>query len=262
MKPDPALSQVFLKNPYYLEKITNSLEIDKKTVLEIGPGEGQLTQYLIKEAKFLYCVELDKRFYLFLTNRFSSKKNIKIIQADILKFPISTFRKKLSIVGNIPYGISKKIVIFLIKNRKLIVDAYLTVQKEFADKLAAKVATKKYGFLSCQLQYYADVKKMFDIPADSFWPQPKVDSSFMKLTFLSSPRYPVKDETSLFKLIAKVFSQRRKKVLTILKSEYQKDELCDIFSKLSIKLSSRPSDISLEKFCKLVDAFSVSNLRR
>lgn len=247
MRLSKSLGQVFLKDKHYIEKILSVLDIDGKEVLEIGPGEGVMTRHLINRAQFLYCVELDHRFCEYLRGQFGERQNIEIVHNDILKYSLCALKKQLIVFGNIPYQISNHLIHYFIDNRRFITTAYITVQKEFADKLIAQSSTKAYGFLSCCIQYYADVKKLFDIPAKAFCPCPKVDSSFVKMQFFSVDAHntPSVNENALFATIRKAFSARRKKIsnsLNIPKEKYA------FLADCGISCDARAENISLEQY--------------
>jgi 16S rRNA (adenine1518-N6/adenine1519-N6)-dimethyltransferase len=250
MRLSRSLGQVFLKNKSCIKRIVDSLELDKEEVLEIGSGAGQISEQILEKAKFLYCVELDSRFVALLKNKFKDKLNVEVINSDILKFPLQDLNKKLIVFGNVPYQISNNLIKYLIDNKNYIKRAYLTFQKEFAQKLTARVSTQAYGFLSCYIQYHADVKKIFDIPKEYFLPMPNVDSAFVRLEFYPQPVFKVKDENFLFKIIRKAFSQRRKKIINSL--PLAKDRQV-FFSSLGISPDKRAEDLSLEEYIAIAN---------
>jgi len=250
MRHKREFGQIFLKDQKYIREILKHLEIEKKEVLEIGPGEGQITELIAQKAKQLCCIEVDKRFFSFLTKKFTDRPHVKIINSDILKFPLSNLGRKVIVFGNVPYQISSSLVKYLINQRKYIVKAYLTFQKEFAAKLLANAADDKYCFLSCYIQYYAKVKKVFDIPATSFYPQPKVNSTFIELNFYPCAQFTVQSEDFLFKVIRNAFSGRRKKIGNSL---VLGDKSKMILDALRIDPESRAEDLSLEKYVSLAN---------
>jgi 16S rRNA (adenine1518-N6/adenine1519-N6)-dimethyltransferase len=245
-----SLGQVFLKDKKYIEKIINCLDLEDKKVLEIGPGKGEITYLIGKEAKKLYCLEIDQRFYSFLKKKFSPKSNVEIICADILKFDLSRLGRKITVFGNVPYHISSKLIEYLIFYRKYITKAYLTLQKEFAQKLIAKSGDGQYTFLSCYAQYYAKVEKLFCIPAGAFSPHPKVDSTFISLEFVKQPPYKAKSEDFLFKIIRRAFSNRRKKVINSISLAGDKNL---IFEKIKVDSGARAQDLSLKEYIKIAN---------
>lgn len=238
--------QVFLKDRRYIKKILASVDAFKEEdILEIGPGSGRLTKHLVNEAKYLYCVEVDNRLCEFLKDKFKLFPNIEIINSDILKFSLSKLGKRLIVFGNIPYQISNEIIRYLVTNREYIKKAYLTLQKEFSQKLTAGVSSKSYKYLSCYIQYYARLKKLFDIPSRAFTPVPKVNSSFLEIEFYNKPLYKAKDENHLFEIIRRAFCYRRKKIINTLPISENREK---IFSELHISPSLRPQDVSLKEY--------------
>ena len=247
MRLSRSLGQVFLRDKEYINKILDFLD-EGEWFLEIGPGGGAITEYLVKKAKRLWCVEVDSTLCAFLKNRFSSLEHVAIIHKNILEFPLSSLGRKVIVFGNIPYQISNHLIHYLIENRRHIKKAFLTFQKEFAHKLVAGVSTKPYSFLTCYLQYYAKTEKLFDIPRSAFSPSPKVDSAFVSLQFHSKPVYEVKNEQFLFEIIRKAFNQRRKKLSNALALK-EKDEL-DL---LDIDGDLRAENISLKEYVGLAN---------
>lgn len=240
-----SLGQVFLNDKNYIQKILEVLKPKDKSILEIGSGPGELSMQIAKQSRFLYCIEFDPRFVKLLENKFKNIPNVRVIHSDILKFDISKLDEKVVVFGNVPYQISSGIIEYIIGNKGTISEAYLTFQKEFTDKLTAKVSTKAYGFLSCYAQYYAKINKFFDIPRQVFKPCPKVDSSFVKIEFYNKSVYEETNEACLFKVIRMAFNQRRKKIRNSL---FLTDDECIFFSSLGIRPDSRAENISLSDY--------------
>lgn len=250
MKQLRSFGQVFLTDAEYIQKIFNSLDIKGKQVLEIGPGRGAMSGLLAEKAKKLYCVEVDRRFCDFLRRKFFKKDNVEIIHADILKFSLSKLGNKIIIFGNIPYQISSKLIKYLIDYRRYIEAAYLTFQKEFVQKMTAAPSCDNYNFLSCYVQYYAKVERIFDIKASAFDPIPKVDSTFSKINFYGKSPYKVKNEDFLFKVIRKAFSSRRKKVINALNLSKNNRSF---FESTGLNLSLRPENLSLKDYVSVAN---------
>ena len=250
MKQLRSFGQIFLTDTEYIQKIFNSLDIKNKQVLEIGPGKGVISELLAKEAKNLYCVEVDQRFCNFLKHKFSPNNNVEIIHADILKFQLPKLGNKIIIFGNAPYQISSALIKYLVSYRNHIEAAYFTFQKEFVQKLIATASSKNYTFLSCYIQYYAKVEKLFDISALAFEPIPKVDSAFSKINFYCEPLYKAKDESFLFKIIRKAFSSRRKKIINALNLS-KSDQ--SFFESAGMNLNLRPENLSLKDYVDIAN---------
>jgi 16S rRNA (adenine1518-N6/adenine1519-N6)-dimethyltransferase len=245
MKGPRPLGQVFLHSQHYIQKITDNLDIDGADVLEIGPGRGAITYFLAAKAASLVCIEIDTALANELSQKFSLNTKVKIINEDILRFESFSSQGSKVVFGNVPYNISKELIEYLIANRLNFSKAYLTFQKEFADKLFAKPGDSQYGVLSCRLQFYCKVTPLFDIPAGAFRPVPKVESSFIRLDFLTKPAYDVIDEDLFWRLIRQGFSQRRKKIANTL------DLSPEVFESIGINKDSRPQELSLSDYAKL-----------
>ncbi|MDD2751961.1 MAG: 16S rRNA (adenine(1518)-N(6)/adenine(1519)-N(6))-dimethyltransferase RsmA [Candidatus Omnitrophica bacterium] len=248
IKPKKSLGQNFLIDQNIRNKIISACNFSASDiVLEIGPGRGELTQEIAKQVKKVYAVEIDPLLCAQLKDKFPDQKKIEIVNQDILKFSFSSIRrqnKKIKIVGNIPYYISTPVIEYVIKNKKGICAAYLTVQKEFARRLAASGGNKEFGALSCFVQYYLKPEIVFDIKKGSFFPAPKVDSSFLKLEVRKEPAVKVEDEELFFKIIRAAFNQRRKILRNSLAKILAEENLG------SFKLK-RPEELSLEDFAEL-----------
>jgi 16S rRNA (adenine1518-N6/adenine1519-N6)-dimethyltransferase len=250
MKQKRSLGQLFLINPKYIQKIVESLNPKNKVILEIGSGKGALTEFLSAAARRLYCLEIDGRFCDFLKTHFAERKNLKIIQADVLKFPLSRLGKSLTVFGNIPYHISSRLITYLVNYRKFIAEAYLVFQREFVQKLVAVPSSCSYNFLSCYIQYYAKIERLFDIKASSFRPVPRVDSTLIKINFYPKPPYPAGDEKFLFRVIRKAFSARRKKILNSLPVAGDKNRF---FLSLGINPDLRAEDVAIKEYVAIAN---------
>ena len=260
--PRKKLGQNFLIDKNIIRKITGIISLAKDDiVLEIGAGQGVLTQELIKSAKNVIAVELDRILFQDLKHNFSDSDNIELINEDILKINLQELikklriRRKINVVANIPYSITTPILEYLFKNIEFFNIIYLMVQKEFALRLAAKLNTKDYSSMSCFAQFHAQPALLFQIKNTCFWPRPKVDSYFIRLkpkgcNFYSGELKP-KDNKLLFKIIRTAFNQRRKNILNSLKSILDKNSVGDILTKLNIDFNSRAENISLDDFIKV-----------
>jgi len=197
IQPKKSLGQNFLVDRNIRAKIIEASRLSKDdVVLEIGSGRGELTGLIAPRVKKVYCVEIDKMLLPELRAAVSEYSNIKIINADILKFDIKKEirpLKKLKVIGNIPYYISSPILELLFKAGALVKEAYLTVQKEFGVRVCADSGSKDFGVLSCFAQYNSHPKIEFVIKKGSFLPIPKVDSVFLKLAIRDKPLLNKKD---------------------------------------------------------------------
>ena len=259
-KAKKSLGQNFLIDQNIIDKIINAVEIKDKSVLEIGPGTGNLTKnILIKKPKKLIVIEKDNDLAESLKKNLED--NIKIINDDILKVDENELDVDvLTVFGNLPYNISTEILcnwIVNIKNKNFWFDnLVLMFQKEVADRIIAKFNTKNYGRLSILSNWKLEIEKICDVKPSSFFPKPKIDSSVLllkpKLDF-----FPLSNPKNLEKLTRTFFMHRRK----MLKKSYNllfKGNL-DIAKKLNIDLNLRPQNLSYETYYKLSEEFE--NLR-
>ena len=255
IKPKKSLGQNFLVDRNIRKKILNSCDLSSDdTVLEIGAGRGELTGLIADKVNSVYALEIDKRLFDFLISEFNDRTAIKFINDDILKFDLSKINPaggKLIVLGNIPYYISSPIIEHLFKYRQLISGIFLTVQKEFAERVVASVGTKKYGSFSCFVQYYSCPKIIFNIGKGCFRPQPKVDSVFLRLLIREHPAVKVDDENTLFRIIRAAFNKRRKTLRNSLETIIPKSKLEDFLFTKKLDKNIRPERLSLEDFASL-----------
>tara|TARA_B100000780_G_scaffold160649_1_gene112274 strand:- start:341 stop:1129 length:789 start_codon:yes stop_codon:yes gene_type:complete len=255
IKPKKSLGQNFLIDRNVLEQIVDTVEITNKEILEVGPGSGNLTTFILKKnPKKLYVIEKDDDLALLLEDKFSNE--INIINDDVLKISEDKISdEKLTVFGNLPYNISTEIlsrwVINLNKNfwfESLI----LMFQKEVADRIIAESNTSKYGRLSILSNWKLNIKKITDIKPQSFSPRPKVDSSLLLFT----PRenfFELKDAKNLEMITRVFFSQRRK----MLKKPFNRvfNNAKEISEKFNIDLNLRPQNLEPETYFNLVKEY-------
>jgi 16S rRNA (adenine1518-N6/adenine1519-N6)-dimethyltransferase len=211
------MGQNFLSDPSTAATIINRANVSADdVVLEIGAGLGALTIPLARVVKKVYAVEKDNRLIELLkaellANRIS---NCDIIAQNILQMDLHTLADttatKLTVVGNLPYGISSQILIKLIHSRDTTKRAVLMFQKELAQRIAAQPGGKQYGRITAMLGYCADIRLLADIKASVFYPTPKVDSAVIEIKFKSTSEYGPHDEAMLFAVIKAAFGNRRK----------------------------------------------------
>jgi len=255
VKAKKSLGQNFLIDREVLEKIVSITDITNKEVLEIGPGSGNLTTYILKKKpKKLYVVEKDDDLAILLKEKFDTE--IKIINDDILKVSESTISdQKLSVFGNLPYNISTEILskwILNIGSNFWFDSLVLMFQKEVADRIISKFNNSNYGRLSILSSWKLNVKKILDIKPQSFSPRPKIDSSLLLFT----PKenfFKLKDPKNLEKITRIFFSQRRK----MLKKPFNQvfDNGKEVAEKFGIDLNLRPQNLEPEVYFKLVKEY-------
>ncbi|MBL8012711.1 MAG: ribosomal RNA small subunit methyltransferase A [Candidatus Omnitrophica bacterium] len=253
------LGQNFLIDPHIIERIIESCQLSKEeTIIEIGPGTGALTRHLKNRVKTLIAIEKDKALAASLTKELAGS-NVKIIEGDFLELDLASIVSKtgpIKLIGNLPYYISTPILTKVIEQRKHVTNFYLTVQREFAQRLGAHPGTKEYGSLSCFVQYYARVQPLFLIKSTCFKPRPKVDSGFLRINIRQVPEYPSRDEQFLFQVIRQGFNQRRKTLLNALSVIISKARLEIILNAMGLNIQARAEQLSLEKFVLLAQEIS------
>ena len=235
------LGQHFLKDENIAKSITDLLSKESKKIVEVGPGMGVLTKFLILKDIDLRLVEIDKESILYLLLHYPQLEK-QIIEADFLRLNLKeTFGKKFSLIGNFPYNISSQILFSVFENKEIIPEVIGMFQKEVAERIVAKKG-KQRGILSVLLQAYYDIEYCFTIDENVFTPPPKVKSGVIKLKRNKLKKLPCDEK--LFKQIVKAgFNQRRKTLRNALKSFSLEDEL--IRTNL---LQKRAEELSVEDF--------------
>ena len=258
--PKKSLSQNFLINDQAAKRIVDSLNIQEgDTVLEIGAGKGALTKYLLKKAKKVIAVELDKELCQYLEQKFLEKKNLVLINKDILKIDFKKLagqESHLKVIGNLPYQITSPLLSLLLENRKFIPISVLMVQKEVAKRICAQPKSKDWSPLSLTVQLHSEVRALFHLKPTSFFPPPKVESSVIKIIFRKEPKVFIADENLFFSVIRSAFGQRRKMILNSLSSNFclPKKEMEFILNKAKIDPKRRPETLSIQEFANLSKA--------
>jgi 16S rRNA (adenine1518-N6/adenine1519-N6)-dimethyltransferase len=217
LKAHKALGQNFLKEPTICRQIVSLAKIDEtETVLEIGAGLGAMTVELAVKARQVIAVEKDRQLVPLLRAELLARRmqNVQLLQQDILSLEweplVRSQDKSLVVMGNLPYNISSQIIVMLIRERQYVDRAILMFQKELADRLVAGPGSKTYGRLSVMLQYYADLVRLRTIPANMFYPKPKVDSALLGIQFKLKIDPLATDEKLLARVVQAAFGQRRK----------------------------------------------------
>jgi len=255
IKTKKSLGQNFLIDREVLEKIVSITNIANKEVLEIGPGSGNLTTYILKKKpKKLYVVEKDDDLAIILKEKFDTE--IEIINDDILKVSEDKISdQKLSVFGNLPYNISTEILsrwILNLGSNFWFESLILMFQKEVADRIISEFNNSKYGRLSILASWKLNIKKIIDIKPQSFSPRPKIDSSLLLFT----PKenfFELKDPKNLEKITRIFFSQRRKMLKKPFNQVFTNGE--EVAEKFGIDLNLRPQNLKPETYFKLVKEY-------
>ena len=260
IKPKKSLGQNFLIDRNVLEQIVDVVEIANKEVLEIGPGSGNLTTFILKKnPKKFYVIEKDDELALLLQEKFTDE--ITIINEDVLKISEDKIcSEKLTVFGNLPYNISTEILSKWITNlgKKIwFENLVLMFQKEVAERIIAESNTSKYGRLSILSNWKLNIKKIIDIKPQSFSPRPKIDSTLLLFT-PKEKIFELTDAKNLEMITRVFFSQRRK----MLKKPFNQvfNNAKEVADKFNINLNLRPQNLEPEMYFKLVKEYE--NLRR
>ena len=254
-----SLGQNFLIDQEILELIINLTSIEGKSVLEIGPGTGNLTSLILKKKPKEFCViEKDNTLAEKLTNDYKNK--IKVINEDVLKIDENLlFSEKIKVFGNLPYNISTEILckwILSLKDYFWFDCLILMFQKEVADRIIAKSNSSDYGRLSILSNWKLNIKKICDIKPKSFYPRPKIDSSLLLFTPKNN-FYPIKNAKNLEKVTRIFFKHRRKMLKKPFNQLFDGDK--KILQKLKVDLNLRPQNLDFETYYKLTSEYE--NLR-
>jgi 16S rRNA (adenine1518-N6/adenine1519-N6)-dimethyltransferase len=261
------LGQNFLTDESGVLKIVEALgDISDVTVVEIGPGRGAITDQLVKRAKRLIAVEIDRVLAAKLRLRYARFPNVEILEADILAMELSTVLaqrigplrdlrptkpEKVRIVGNLPYYITSDILLRLFEAHGLIDFAVIMVQKEVADRIAAKSGTRDYGLLSATAQLYTQVQKLFTLPPGAFSPPPLVHSTVLRLQMEPRIGELGVDEYEFIDFLKLIFGQKRKTLFNNLRGNYDPEAVRAAMKAAGLKPDVRAEAVNLEKTARL-----------
>jgi len=243
--PKKSLGQHFLTDHNIARKIVRNIDIDScKNVIELGPGTGILTKYLVElDGIDLMLVEIDTHSVQWLAVHYPELEN-KTINKDFLKLDVGTFfHQPFILIGNFPYNISSQIFFKILEYKDLVIEVVCMIQKEVAERINARPGSKTYGILSVFLQTFYDIEYLFTVNENVFKPPPKVKSAVIKLNRNNRTSLPCSLEL-FFKVVKASFNQRRKMMRNSLKAI--SPELPD-----TILLQKRPEQLGVEDFIKL-----------
>ena len=256
VKAKKHLGQHFLKDETVAQKIAQTLSLDGyKNVLEIGPGMGVLTKYLLQRDLDLVAMDLDEESIVYLNHSFplehaailKQNNRLNVIEADFLKFDLTELygEEQFAITGNFPYNISSQIVFKMLDMRQQVPEFSGMFQKEVAKRICEGPGSKTYGILSVLVQAYYEAEYLFTVPPGVFDPPPKVDSGVLRLTRRKELNLPC-DERLFFKVVKTAFNQRRKTIRNSLKTFNLSDNL-----KEDAIFDQRPEQLSVADFVTL-----------
>ncbi|MBB6455235.1 16S rRNA (adenine1518-N6/adenine1519-N6)-dimethyltransferase [Salirhabdus euzebyi] len=262
-----SLGQNFIIDANILKNIVNKAGVEASNgVIEIGPGIGALTEHLAQHAEKVVAFEIDQRLLPVLGDTLGSYQNIEIIHQDILKANLPEVIEKyfangqpIKVVANLPYYITTPILMKLLMDRIPVENITVMIQKEVAERMAAKPNTKEYGSLSIAVQYYTEPSIVMSVPKTVFMPQPNVDSSVLQLKMRENPQVFVENEEFFFELVQACFGQRRKTLNNNLsrhfKEKLTKEQITSTLDKINIEGMRRGESLSIEEFASMANEF-------
>ncbi|WP_226683727.1 16S rRNA (adenine(1518)-N(6)/adenine(1519)-N(6))-dimethyltransferase RsmA [Sutcliffiella horikoshii] len=261
-----SLGQNFLIDTNILRNIVEYGEVSEKTAaIEIGPGIGALTEQIAKRAGKVFAFEIDQRLLPILEDTLSPYENVTVIHKDILKADVTELigeelkmYEEVRVIANLPYYVTTPIIMKLLQEGLPLKSITVMLQKEVAERMAAKPGTKEYGSLSIAVQYFTQAETVMIVPKTVFVPQPNVDSAVIRLVVREEPPVRVKDEEFFFEVVRASFGQRRKTILNNLQSNLpdgkaKKQGIEAALANTSIDPKRRGETLSIEEFGVLSD---------
>lgn len=263
-----SLGQNFLIDGNIVRNIVKGAQVGKEDyVLEIGPGIGTLTEELALNAKKVVAVEIDKNLLPVLEDTLANYDNVEVVHADVLDLDLNKLNKEklgggsLKIVANLPYYVTTPIIGKLLEDDLDLDSIVVMIQKEVADRMVAGPGSKTYGALSVFVNFYSQPEILLKAPKTVFMPQPKIDSSVIKLNIKKD--LPEVNKDTFFKLVKAGFSKRRKTILNSLSSygfDLDKEEIKTSLEKAGISPSERAENLSIEDFIKISEIIPPLNI--
>ena len=257
IKPKKSLGQNFLNDKNIINKIIEASKIGlNDQILEVGPGTGSLTKFIVSQnPKKIYVIEKDKNLANFLAKKYLDR--IVIVNKDILKIPPEFYEgKKFLILGNLPYNISTKILSNWCLNNKLsVTKMILMFQKEVAERILADVNSKEYGRITILSKWKFDINKIIDVKPNSFFPRPKIHSTVLE--FIPKKKFfEIKDPNNLEMITKIFFNQRRKMIKKPINILFKNSQFN--YKKFGINPSDRPENINVKKYLEIVNEYESS----
>ncbi|WP_444757481.1 16S rRNA (adenine(1518)-N(6)/adenine(1519)-N(6))-dimethyltransferase RsmA [Pseudomonas sp. A014] len=249
--------QNFLHDAGIIDRILRAINAKAgEHLLEIGPGQGALTEGLLGSGAQLDVVELDKDLVPILQHKFADRDNFRLHQGDALKFDFNTLSvppRSLKVVGNLPYNISTPLIFHLLAHAGLIRDMHFMLQKEVVERMAAGPGGGDWGRLSIMVQYHCRVEHLFNVGPGAFNPPPKVDSAIVRLVPHEVLPHPAKDPALLERVVREAFNQRRKTLRNTLKGLLDSQAI----EAAGVDGSLRPEQLDLAAFVRLADQLAL-----
>lgn len=246
--PRKRFGQHFLRDQRVLHQLVNAIApCPGEHLVEIGPGRGALTDLLVDRTELLTAIEIDRELVEQLRQRHGSRGNFRLVEGDALRVDYGGLGRGglLRLVGNLPYNVSTPLLFTLLGQRAVITDMVFMLQKEVVERLAAVPGTKAYGRLGIMVQYHCQVQPLFEVPPESFFPPPRVDSAVVRLVPYRNPTPAAKAPEHLAQLVNQCFQQRRKTLRNCLRSQLDPGDT------LPVPLDARPETLSVADFVAL-----------
>ena len=255
-RPRKRFGQHFLTDPGVIDAIIRAIHPTKDDVIvEIGPGQGAITDALARNAGHLHAVELDRDLVARLRRQYDDNPDVTVHEADALRFDFSTLGQQIRVVGNLPYNISTPLLFHLLKYRDNILDMHFMLQQEVVRRMAASPGSKAWGKLSVMCQYRCSVTPLFNVPPEAFSPAPRVQSSIVRLIPHPKPPVRVANLSAFERVVNQAFSQRRKTLRNSLRSVLDAPSI----ESAGIDPGIRPEMLSLEQFAALSELLGPVN---
>ena len=265
ISPAKRLGQHFLVDKVTMVSIVRTAEVSSQdTVVEVGPGLGEMTKLLASRAKKVIAIEIDEVMVQLLRDRLVGYENVMLIREDALRFDfLNESRKwgeKLKVVANLPYNISTQLVLRFVEAKEAFSTMALMFQREVAERIVALPGSKQYGILSILLQLHCDVSLRLRVSPSSFYPRPKVESAVVKVDFLQGPRVDITDEVLFRNVVKASFGHRRKTLRNALKNQLllkgNGESIETSLRRAGIDPGRRGETLSLQEFADLSKALS------
>ncbi len=268
----PKLGQNFLADKRAAERIVEALgDVSQRLVVEIGPGKGVLTDLLVTRAAHVVAIELDHILGAQLRMKYALRKNLEIIEGDVLGIDLGRLvgrergtagdtwirnAPKAQVIGNLPYYITSPILLHLFAHHQHIDQIVIMVQREVADRVAAKPGGREYGVLSATTQLFTKVEKLFTLPPGAFAPPPKVHSTVLRLTVAPQAAKLGVQPQPFLEFLKLAFGQKRKTLLNNLKQRYDEESAKKAIATAKLRSDVRAEAVELEKMAKVFKALA------
>ncbi|MCU0579537.1 MAG: 16S rRNA (adenine(1518)-N(6)/adenine(1519)-N(6))-dimethyltransferase RsmA [Desulfobacterota bacterium] len=265
LPPLKSLGQNFLRYPDTAQRILDALPLDPgEAVVELGAGQGALTFLLGEKAGSVLALEVDAGLAEQLTEKIRGRgrENIRVLHEDMLKADWGSWWEDLKqpfwIVGNLPYQLSTAVLFRVIEFRSILKGAYVMLQKEVADRLLGQPGQKAYGLMTVLIGYYAEVKPLLQLGPGSFFPRPKVSSTFLEIRFRETLQPEIRDEALFQWTVRAAFGQRRKQLKNALTADgrFPAAVIQEALDRVAVDPSARGETLSIERFVRLANALA------